>query len=1169
MFPARLWYNEVTVDIGNREEQRRDDEMQQRSGPWAVLPAIFLVILAHVHVVVAQRRFPYAYENQAIGKDAYMVRLTDSLPPASNGNDGDRETVVRTTERTVDGYWEVDLEREYAVYHVEVDAADGFGERMTHATVRLFDDRHDSVYSQKLDDLHPSTFCVDCGGPRRARYVRVGFENKERSSPTGDIEWYLGIAEVLVIGRPASEVGLLSFDSPATEIGAGQEVTLTWQTEDASEIVLYPEVGSVTDLTDSNGVGAITLAPGRSTEYTLVVDGTFGREIDAVSVTVDEAVLPVRINEFVAKNRLSLEDGYGDSPDWIELYNPGPTDVDLTGYGLSDDPTDPMKWVFPQVAIAAHDYLIVFASDSDEAIDPEGGVHTSWRLDGDGESVVLTAPDDTPLDAIIDFPAQSEDLAYGRDMQGNLTFQDPTPGAINLATYYEGWLSPLVFSHHRGFYDIAFRLSIRHDDPDARIQYARDGGEPWISYDGAISIAGTQVVRASVRRDGYKSPRVQTHTYLFVDDVATSNVMDADIAQNASYANQLRNGLRDLPTISVAVSDSPDDYLEHEASIELLWPDDTDPVQANCGIIRNGGAWTTFAKKSYRFKFRKDYGAPKLRAPLFDGFDHGFPAVETFDELELAGGSHDMNQRGFYMAGRFVEDTMLDMGSLNPHGRFVHLYLNGTYWGQYHLRERLVEHFLADYLGGEPEDYVNVRGNDNVGSAFIPGTPDPVNRHAWTRVRELAGSYQQVRSYLDVGGLIDFMLLWFYGNCESEYRASGPVEAGSGFKFWMADADGFLRTSALNLNRTSNDGPGDVFGALVDEGDPDFMTLLADRIYQHMYHDGALTGERNTARLLDRMLEIEDGLVAECARWGYRTPANWNTAALEIIDELFPVRTDQLLTYLRNRGLYPTFDPPEYNQQGGTIEAGFELVLSAGVGTIYYTLDGNDPRLPGGGIAPSARVYGTSDSGYQLVPAGSTWHYWDAGTLPGEAWHEPGFDDTAWSRGPAELGYGDNDEATVISYGPDSSDKHVAYYFRHIFELNNSADIEQASIHLIRDDGASVHINGVEVIRDNLPSGVLTAETTAASVAGGDAEATWFAFDLAPEALVAGTNVLAVEVHQSSSTSSDISFDLMLKISRPQDHAPVVLSKTTQVKSRVLNGSQWSALNNAHFTAGE
>lgn len=1147
--------------------EERTPQTPRRCRTWTILLLTISTILPGSSVATAQRQATQTLANLAVGKESYMVRLTDNLPPASNGNDGDLFTTVQTTTRTVDGYWEVDLGQEYAVYGVRVYAADGFGERMTHTTVRLFDAGHESVYSRELDDLAPPTFYVDCGGPHRAQYARVGFEHKERSSPTGGIEWYLGLKEVMVIGRPASEVGLLSFEASAAEVQAGQPVTLTWRAEDAGAMYLYPDAGPVDDLTDRDGAGSITLRADHSVEYVLVAEGTFAREVNAVSVTVDGETLPVCISEIVARNEFSFEDGYGNHPDWVELHNPGNVAVDLTGYGLSDDVTRPMKWVFPEVSIPAHGYLVVFASGRDDAVDPAGGIHTSWRLKGDGESVVLTAPDAvTVIDAILDYPPLTDDLACGRDMDGNLTLLEPTPGHINLAPTYEGWLAPLIFSHERGFYDGPFELALYHDDPDAEIRVSLDGGVPETLYTGPIRVDGTSVVRASVTRAGFKSPRIQTHTYLYIDDVITSSVMDSSIAQSRLYADRLRKGLMDLPTLAVAVPVLPDDYREREASVELLWPDGAPAVQANCGFMRYGGAWTTFAKKNYRLKFRREYGAPKFRAPLFNGFDRGFPVQETFDELDLGGGSHDMNQRGFYMAARFVEDAMLDMGSLNPHGRFVHLYINGTYWGQFHLRERLVEHFLADYLGGEPEDHLNVRGNDNVGSSFTPGTPDPLHRYSWERVRALAGSYQDVRAYLDVNSLIDFMLLWLYGNSESEYRAAGPVDAGSGFKFWIADADGFLRTSALNQDRTSNTGPGGLFGALVAEKDPDFMTLLADRTYRHLSHGGALTPEANATRLLTRMAEIEDSLVAECARWRYRTPANWSAAALEIVDNLFPARTDRLLGYLRNRKLYPAFDPPEYNQHGGEIEDGFGLLLSAGAGTIYYTLDGSDPRLPGGAVAPTAQLYQTATSGLMLIPPGSTWRYWDKGTAPTGAWRASEYDDGAWSSGPAQLGYGDGDEATIVSFGPDSGGKYITTYFRHAFTVRDAAEIDQVILNLVRDDGAVVYLNGVELLRDNMPAGAVTAETTASSAVGGADESQWFYFEVPPGKLIAGRNILAVEVHQSSRTSSDISFDLSLETRTFRDQDPIVLHDDTVVKSRVLNGTQWSALNEARFT---
>ena len=122
---------------------------------------------------------------------------------------------------------------------------------------------------------------------------------------------------------------------------------------------------------------------------------------------------------------------------------------------------------------------------------------------------------------------------------------------------------------------------------------------------------------------------------------------------------------------------------------------------------------------------------------------------------------------------------------------------------------------------------------------------------------------------------------------------------------------------------------------------------------------------------------------------------------------------------------------------------------------------------------------------------------------------------------------------------------------------------------MVRDDGAVVYLNGAELFRDNMPVGDVTAETTAVSGVGGADESTWFAFEVSAEQLVAGANTLAAEVHQSTRTSSDISFDLILEARRPQNHDPLVLHGDAAVKSRVLQGAQWSALNETHFTIAE
>jgi hypothetical protein len=892
--------------------------------------------------------------NLASFKRSTVLRLDDSVAPAARANDDNAATETKTTQRTVDGYWEVDLGETFALYGVRAIGASGIGSRLTNAIVRLFDGQHDSVFSRRITG-RPDTFDMDFGGPVFARYVRVGLEDKQRTDPAGGIEFYIGFREVAVFGRPMNEIGILRFEAEPPDGNPGR--TLMWSVEEVRRLELHPGVGSVGAATGPDGRGRMEVRPTVSTEYLLVGTNSAGVFTRAVAVEVPGSGLPVRIDEVVADNRFSHKTPSGDSADWIELRNPGNEPVNLAGWSLSDDPAVPRKWTFPDWVLGPHQSKVVFASGGVGGLDASGALHVGFKLGKDGGVVLLVPPGpDAEVLQRVEYPALGNDLAFGRDLDGRWMYLDPTPDAPNVAATYEGWNRSPDWSHPRGFQDKPFQLLLTSPDPGAMILYSTNGAEPSLVYTDGIPVDRTVSIRARAIRSGTRPSPIQTRTFLFVDDVVASPVMNKTITQNPAYTNRLRSGLRALPTIALSLPGQPE-YEEAPGSFELIWPDGRDPVQVNCGISRFGNAWTKFAKRSFRVKCRTRYGDDAIRVPLFDGFDHGRPPVRSFDELDLRSGSQDMSERGFYMAGRFVEDSMLDMGSLNPHGRYVHVYVNGVYWGQYDCRELLVESFMADYLGGRSSDYGVVRGNDNVTDDFVLGAPEPPNIDPWEQARAVRGTYDKIRSRVDVPHLIDFMLLWFYGDCESEFRSCGPLVPGTGFKFWIADADGFLRTSALGLNRTDRQGPGGIFGSLVREGNPDFKVLLADRIRRHCFNQGALTPAALEGRLNDRMREIADSLVAECARWNYRTPANWESAANAIRTQLFPKRTDQLIAQLKARGFYPTFDPPAFDVRGGVVAAGFRPQLSSAAGTIFYTLDGSDPRLPGGAISTVAREW--------------------------------------------------------------------------------------------------------------------------------------------------------------------------------------------------------------------
>ncbi len=166
-----------------------------------------------------------------------------------------------------------------------------------------------------------------------------------------------------------------------------------------------------------------------------------------------------------------------------------------------------------------------------------------------------------------------------------------------------------------------------------------------------------------------------------------------------------------------------------------------------------------------------------------------------------------------------------------------------------------------------------------------------------------------------------------------------------------------------------------------------------------------------------------------------------------------------------------------------------------------------------------------------LVRVGATWKFLDDGTDQGTAWREPDFDDTTWASGQAEFGYGDGDETTLTNFGPDPANKFVTTYFRREFQVDDPAQVVDALLTLLADDGALVYLNGIEVVRDNMPVGAIAFSTLATGAISGTTETTRRVNAIDPVLLRQGRNVLAVEVHQGDITSSDLSFDLDFLIS--------------------------------------
>jgi hypothetical protein len=203
------------------------------------------------------------------------------------------------------------------------------------------------------------------------------------------------------------------------------------------------------------------------------------------------------------------------------------------------------------------------------------------------------------------------------------------------------------------------------------------------------------------------------------------------------------------------------------------------------------------------------------------------------------------------------------------------------------------------------------------------------------------------------------------------------------------------------------------------------------------------------------------------------------------------------------------------------------------------------------------------DAPVVLIQEGATWRYLDAGTNLGAAWTAPDFVASAWPAGPAQLGFGDGDEVTLVN-----SNRQVTTYFRHSFTVPDPGVFTNLTVALLRDDGGIVHLNGTEVFRSNIRAGVVDFSTLATNALAEDELTRFYSNSVSPASLVAGTNVVAVEIHQSSATSSDLSFDLRLTgHSRP---VPILL-RWAVLRGQLLLywGGDGQTLESAATPAGE
>lgn len=789
----------------------------------------------------------------------------------------------------------------------------------------------------------------------------------------------------------------------------------------------------------ADGLVYFSWASGHGTTDTAEIPNAFGG--GSWTNTLDTAYgLPtVRINEFLASNvnTNGLKDEFGNLNDWIELYNYGSNAVDLTGCALTDNASSPGKWVFPAVTLGANQYLVVFASGLDRKI--VGGtnkLHTSFSLTTGGEYLGLYNAE-SPRRVIDDFtngyPEQRSDYSYGRDTTNQLVyFAMPTPGTVNGDSPITGVVEPVHFTVKRGFFSQPFNLLLTTLTPGATIRYTTDGTPPTAAsgtiYSSGILITNTTLLRAAAFRSNMLPTLVATHTYIYLSSVlnqpanppgfpttgkwqdltpsAPDYGMDPRIVTNSAYSGTIRGDLLSIPTLSIVMN--ADDMfgtnagvypnytsttIEQPCSIEMIYSDGSKSFQMDAGIeAHGGGSRTKTLKHPLSLKFRGKYGYGKMQYQFFPDSPAG-----SFDSLVLRADYNNhwthsdpsQRARGGLVRDALIKDVMGAMGDFTSHSRYVHLYINGLYWGVYNPCEDVDNNLPAPYFGGTGDDYDCVRQGD---SPTYYGDPSHVAYNKMLSFNNAglsnATTYAQIQQYLDVQQYADYLILQHYAGdldwgATKNWAAIRKRETGSQFKYIPWDNERTLEGSGDNVTGNS---PNGLQANLIRNSE--YKILFADRVHKHLFNNGALVPGVISNLWMARSSQIYRAMVGESARWGdamtgtpYTRDDHFVAEQNRLLSTYFPVRTTNLLNQYRAIGYYPNIDAPEFNQSGGRVPSGFNLVITAPTGTIYYTTNGVDPRVPiTGAVLSSAFTYtGTpiTLTGSRLVKArvlsGSTW----------------------------------------------------------------------------------------------------------------------------------------------------------------------------------------------------
>ncbi len=724
------------------------------------------------------------------------------------------------------------------------------------------------------------------------------------------------------------------------------------------------------------------------------------------------------ISEFMASNRRTLRDEDGETSDWIEIRNLGSTAENLSGWFLTDKAKKPTMWKFPPgVLLPANGFMIVFASEKNRTGSP---LHTNFKLSGSGGYLALVGPDGRTVASEFTpkYPPQLEDISYGRNSNERSVVGfsvETTPGAPN-SSLGEGFASPVVFSRASGTFADPFLIEM-NAAPGSEIHYTTTTNLPTLAspvYAGPIRISATTVIRARAYAPGRLPGPPCTGHYIQLSTNAAHFTSDLPIAILHNFGGGL-------------VPAKGEQYVcllifEPKANGRSSITNAPDLVTAG-RIHRRGSSTLNTPKGSWAFEAWDEFFDGK-DVPLLGMPADSHWVMYAPNEFDLAlihnSFAYQLSREIGRQAPRtrFVEVLLKDdrgqPGAIN----LPDFSASGDYNGIYVFMERIkigensvnIDRLQQDdakapavtggYLWKIDRPDPGDRGF--VGAGRTIRYVDPDERAMQSPAREAQRQYLRdyfrdfgvalkgadfrdaergYRKYIDMDSWIDHHILnvvmfnvdalhlsAYFHKPRNGRLTMGPL--------WdmdraMGSTDG-RDFNPTQFGRISSDWSADFFKDAWWKRmftDPDFWQAWIDR-YQEL-REGPLSTNQimNVAEgMFDELREAEP---RERTRWR-RYPRSGVQTQIGYTFDFGPREHDSELRFLRqwfsDRLTFidtNLLSQPVISHAGAEVPGRFVLKISAALGsTIYYTLDGTDPRATGGPtnsvpprLSSSAREY--------------------------------------------------------------------------------------------------------------------------------------------------------------------------------------------------------------------